>query len=481
MIESPKERLVELISSLKFFRLEPKQFNSLSEIRLLNFSHCNLEGLPPGIDEMVNLEELDLSGNRLFNVDEIWHLKTLKKVFLFANKIAYISPDVKKLHLLEELNLGSNDLSIIPEEIGLLQKLKLLSLSANNFKTIPASIGTIKTLENLRLSQIPELDMNSVLEAFSNYHKPIRLGNFGHGSYPNEAFLQINVSSIDALSEKIGIVSSLMQLHFPNSRITGIPNSIGELSKLAIINLKNNRITQLPTTIGKLASLTILDLNGNNLIELPDSIGLLSNLKQLWLYGNKIHLLPSSICNLHALEVLDLSENGISELPENIGSLSNLTELNLTGNKLKRLPDSIKYLTNLKKLWLVNNDMPEIEREKIKVLLPDCFILFEPPQLRDQRVYRPPYNVLKKGLFVRYLEEKGCFEVKDKTEKIISVCLRGKQRLYESALLKFKKDDPIYINYDTRTTQGRWLTDTDFKLDHFLFAEKLLLDKDEGK
>lgn len=481
MIESPKERLVELISSLKFFRLEPKQFNSLSEIRLLNFSHCNLEGLlPPGIDEMVNLEELDLSGNRLVNVDEIWHLKTLKKVFLFANKIAYISPDVKNLRLLEELNLGSNDLSVIPEEIGFLQKLKLLSLFANNFKTIPASIGTIKTLEKLELSQIPALDINSVLDAFSNYHKPIRLGNFGHGNYPNEASLQINVSSIDALSEKIGIVSSLMQLHFPNSRITTVPNSIGKLSGLTIINLKNNHITQLPTTIGKLASLTILDLNGNNLIELPDSIGLLSNLKQLWLYRNKIRLLPSSICHLHALEVLDLSENGIAELPENIGCLHNLAELNLTGNKLKRLPDSIKYLTNLKKLWLVNNDMPEIEREKIKVLLPDCFILFEPPQLQDQRAHRPPYTVLKKGLFVKYLDEKGCFEVKDKTEKIITVCLRGKQRLYESTL-KFKKDDPIYINYDTRTTQGHWLTETDFKLDHFLFAEKLLLDKDEGK
>ena len=71
-----------------------------------------------------------------------------------------------------------------------------------------------------------------------------------------------------------------------------------------------------------------------------------------------------------------MNNNQLVKLPNEIGELTNLLYLEIGNNKLKSLPEEIKYLTNLQELHIEWNALSEVEKLKIKRLLPNCVIHF---------------------------------------------------------------------------------------------------------
>ena len=482
MLRTPEKAFQSFIKNLSRINVEPKTFNKVSEIVKINIAHCQTGKFPPFLEKMDNLEELNLSGNNLLIIDKsLWKATNLKRLFLFANKLEYIDEEIQNLKGLEEFNIGSNELSELPEGLGELENLYSLSLSANNFKILPKSLNRLKKLRDLRLRQVKNLALESICEVFSDYQKAIYLGSFGYNINIHNDFLQISISKINSLPNKIGLLKSIQKIHFPFSNVSKFPFSFFNLSLLLHLNLRSNRLTEIPVEIGKVNSIRTIDLRCNGIEKIPNSISKCENLEELLLSQNSLKEIPIEIGNLGSLRKLNLSNNSIDTIPKEIGNLSTLEELNLSSNNLKELPHEIQKLKSLKRLWLVGNDFTETERNRIKACLPDCFILFTKPFYLDDdrtRYLRPHYPILKKGFFIKNCDKNGYFLVKDKDNCRIHIKLSGKQRINYTT---FKENELIYFCYDSRTTEGHFVNGTNFKMNPSLFEEKLWLDNNENE
>lgn len=101
----------------------------------LDLSGQNLEKLPSSVLSKTNLEELDISDNKLSGAlpSEIRQLKNLKVLNVSNNDMTGVPAEIGQLSKLEVLNLSNNRLTGLPYELGNLKNLKVLDLSGNNY------------------------------------------------------------------------------------------------------------------------------------------------------------------------------------------------------------------------------------------------------------------------------------------------------------------------------------------------------------
>lgn len=121
----------------------------------LNLSNQQLSRVPEYVFSRTNLEELNLSNNRLTGAiqAEIRFLKNLRVLNASNNLMTGVPAEVGQLKNLEILDLSDNRLTGLPYELGNLKNLKTLNISGNNYsaqdldiimKTLPADVQIIK-------------------------------------------------------------------------------------------------------------------------------------------------------------------------------------------------------------------------------------------------------------------------------------------------------------------------------------------------
>jgi|Napbiome12C3dose_1001474.scaffolds.fasta_scaffold00004_141 hypothetical protein len=108
---------------------------STNKGNVLNLSNQGLEKLPADILTKSNLEELDISNNKLTGAlpAEIRNLQRLRVLDASDNLMTGVPAEVGQLQNLEILDLSNNKLTRLPYELGNLKKLKQLNLAGNNF------------------------------------------------------------------------------------------------------------------------------------------------------------------------------------------------------------------------------------------------------------------------------------------------------------------------------------------------------------
>ncbi|CAN1744607.1 Probable LRR receptor-like serine/threonine-protein kinase At3g47570 [Linum perenne] len=205
--------------------------------------------LPPGLDRLVNLEQLDFNDNRLsghlpIELGKIPKLMTLQGsipssfgsckgmtlLYLASNNLSgSIPPEILNLPDLSiTLNLSRNSLSgQIPDEVGNLINLGRLDLS-NNFLTgrIPANLGRCVRLETLNL-----------------------MGNMFQGSIP---------SSLRALR-------GLVVLDLSRNNLSGeVPVFLQEFTSLVRLNLSYNNLEGALLKQGIFGNATVTMVMGNS-------------------------------------------------------------------------------------------------------------------------------------------------------------------------------------------------------------------------
>ena len=79
------------------------------------------------------------------------HPEKVKRLILKRKKIETIPKEILQLHNLEELDLTGNRLSSLPDEIQGLKKLKKLNLSRNRFHEFPGILVSMYWLQYLDL------------------------------------------------------------------------------------------------------------------------------------------------------------------------------------------------------------------------------------------------------------------------------------------------------------------------------------------
>lgn len=103
----------------------------------LDLSNKGLTSIPGYVFNMTNLQELNVSHNRITGAiqAEIRHLQNLKILNASYNQMTGVPAEIGQLSQLEVLDLSYNQLTGLPYELGNLIKLKTFNLKGNNYAT----------------------------------------------------------------------------------------------------------------------------------------------------------------------------------------------------------------------------------------------------------------------------------------------------------------------------------------------------------
>ncbi|XP_015119883.1 leucine-rich repeat-containing protein 58 [Diachasma alloeum] len=112
------------------------------------------DSLPKTFDNVMNLRELNLSGNRLTDFpDQVLELAELKYLYLGGNMISEIRKEIWKMQKLQVLSMGGNRLTEVPSTVGRLTALQALILCDNMLESLPSTVANLKNLKSLLLHQ----------------------------------------------------------------------------------------------------------------------------------------------------------------------------------------------------------------------------------------------------------------------------------------------------------------------------------------
>ncbi|CAJ0963967.1 unnamed protein product, partial [Mesorhabditis belari] len=328
-------------------KIDPKTFAQLDD-KLVNLTihGCNLEEVPQAIETLANLELLDLTENKLYNLT--------KSPFSNKQKLKY-------------LDISSNFINSIDEgTFAPLQSLQTIIIGDHNYmnESVLEELSNLKSLTSLDLSRADGI-FSVPTDFLSNLPqlKTLKLGGCSIEAIDAGAFNAL--TNLEELDLRVNLITNVSAFAFDG------------LKKLKRISLAGNYIKRVEAlTWDGLDSLEELDLGWNELKEMPnDTFNSLNktltklNLRHNWLATvenitnlaklREINLSESeyifelgknSFKNLPMLEILDLSNSNLSQIdPEAFENVKgSLRKLQLQKSKIKVIPETI--LTSLPSL-----------------------------------------------------------------------------------------------------------------------------------
>jgi internalin A len=147
-----QERATTLDLSQKGLTMLPPGLEQLRQLRELNLNGNQLTQLPSTIAKLRQLQELYLRDNRLTQLPPAFgQLKQLQRLDLRNNQLTQFPPELGQLTQLQELNFGRNQLIQLPPELGQLTQLRWLYLDGNQLTQLPPELGKLTQLQRLDL------------------------------------------------------------------------------------------------------------------------------------------------------------------------------------------------------------------------------------------------------------------------------------------------------------------------------------------
>ncbi len=276
-----------------------------------------------------NLIYLDLSYNRIVDIQSVSNLSKLKRIIMDDNQIENINV-LNRLYNLEIISAFKNEIKMVDFESEILDKLIKLNLDYNKIESLSINTPNLKELflENNKLNHLPE----SVCK-----WRQLEL------VYLNKN----NLQNLDCLI----FSSKLHKMEVNDNQISNVDVLINNLPNLKEIELNNNKIKQVNFKNDHYI-LVRLDL-ANNQIDNID-LSKLINLKRLDISFNRIKNIDS-LRNLVELTRIEAQNNEIEDISV-LESLKNLIILSFSNNKIK----SIESIKNLNKLLIINFNQNEI-------------------------------------------------------------------------------------------------------------------------
>ncbi|XP_077979602.1 protein flightless-1 homolog isoform X2 [Glandiceps talaboti] len=157
---------VLILNNNPLLHAQLRQLTSLVQLTMLHLRHTqrNLTNIPPQLDMLISLVDVDLSYNELTRIPEAFYfVKSLERLNLSNNCITELSTLCDNWIHLHTLNLSRNKLTSLPGAICKCLSLRRLYLNCNqlDFDGIPSGIGKLYDLEqfmaaNNNLETIPE-------------------------------------------------------------------------------------------------------------------------------------------------------------------------------------------------------------------------------------------------------------------------------------------------------------------------------------
>lgn len=318
-------------------------------LRELRMTHMAMKRVPASIRQSSALTRLDLSCNRIADLDHagLHEIETLVSLKVQNNRLSTLPAAFKHLESLKYLNISNNKFVNFPDVICSIQGLVDLDVSFNEITAFPAALCEASSLERLvavgnslstfpdsfsGLANLRELDVRR--NALTNLNAVYAL--------PNLAILQADNNNLVVLDTQLG--PKVREFSVPNNSITRFtlaPRSDSVVTySLAILDLSHAKLSTLADdALAQLVNLHTLNLNFNKFARLPDTLENLNNLRTLSCTDNVLTALPGGLAKLRHLQVLNVHNNNLRELPSGIWQCRSLQILNASSNLLENFPE----------------------------------------------------------------------------------------------------------------------------------------------
>ncbi|CAL6097091.1 leucine-rich_repeat domain-containing protein [Hexamita inflata] len=311
--------------------------NPPTQVTKLIVNFCNIKSLD-GLQDMIHLQILNLSHNKIKDIKLLGTLKSLKDLNIADNKLTDIS-QLKNITTLIQLNIRSNkidDISVIQslnnlENLDYFYHNKIQDITVllyfTKFKEINMSYNKINNISALK--NLPELKCLCLC--------------------------QNNIKDISVLQ----YLPNLENLDLSKNYISNI-SVLKTLITLKIVNLSYNPITNF-NFIKYLKNLSSLNLNSCNIVDITFLKGL-SCLKAVQLEENKI----INISSLKYLEFneLDLRYNRLSNFSD-IQQHKNYNRYMIDG-QIEATPKLVHKSNNMAAIFDITEIIEELQNKQQK-------------------------------------------------------------------------------------------------------------------
>jgi Leucine-rich repeat (LRR) protein len=305
------------------------ELKALVELKQLDLSGNKITGsIPTALGGLYKLETLYLPDNHLTGglKAELCTMGSIKDIDLQNNALSGALPtELNRFYSIESLRLSHNNFTGEIPDLNACHQLKFLYLDHNKFSSdFPFSVALHGSLKEVYLNnnQIKGT-IPGEIEAVQGLEKLRAESNLISGSLPTRIFARM---------------SSLREIALENNLMTGqIPTELSALGQLQLLSLSANKFSgPIPSQLGEATSLQKLHLKQNAFTgTLPSTLGDLTALKEMWLQFNKFKGdIPAELSNCKLLETLYLENNLLSgEIPSTLGALKELKTFRTHYNK----------------------------------------------------------------------------------------------------------------------------------------------------
>lgn len=315
----------------------PRDFiQSCRNLRDIKYNNNEARRLPPSLSRANKLTYLDVSNNRLEQLEhaELSGLTGLLKLNLANNRLKHLPPYFGAYRSLRTLTISSNFLEKFPVFLCDLDSLVDLDVSFNLIMSFPESIGNLRALEKFVITN--NRLTGALPESFKNL------------TSLRELDVKYNaISGIDVISE-------LPKLEILTADHNAISQFVGSFERLRSLKLNQNPITRFDI-VSPVPTLKNLNLSSAQLASIDESFNNMLNLERLVLDKNYFVSLPPQIGNLRRLEHFSIARNSVGELPPEIGCLTELRVLDVRGNNIRKLPMELWWANKLETLNASSN------------------------------------------------------------------------------------------------------------------------------
>lgn len=317
---------------------------SCTTLRELRLSNMAMKRVPQSVRHSVTLFRLDLSSNRIVDLNEagLSQIPKLNNLNVQNNRMEQLPWYFPRLRMLRYLNISNNKFRVLPDVVCEMGSLVDLDISFNMISELPEKIGQLKLLDRLiivgnQVSKFPEECSGLVslrdLDCRRNHISDLSVVCM----LPKLETLRADHNAIQALDLSMGPSLKILDAsHNDITRLSLVPGPMGYSPyTLVSLDISHAKLSSLDEfALGQLSSLEILKIDHNKFRYIPESLGDLSQLKRLSCSDNALDALPSSIGRLQNLEFLDAHNNSLTELPINLWNCASLMAINVTSNHL---------------------------------------------------------------------------------------------------------------------------------------------------
>ena len=335
-----------------------------------NLTYLDIEDCPwikdiTPIEKLKNITKLRINKVAISDLSGIDELTNLTSLTLQSNTNLISINGIEKLINLENLEISTNKVENI-ENISKIEKLKTLSLRNNNISDItPLSDNTELTSLDLRGNINIDEDRNNYTgERLVKLNKIGEILDRGGTIYldidklklfTNYKILDLSNQNLTTLESLEGI-TELTSLNLSSNKLTledeKSRNILASMKKLEVLYVNGNQITNL-SCINDLKNLKRLSANGNNTFKMKDIENLIPNLLQLTISQTTLNTINE--CKVENITKLYIYYSNITQLPD-LSKFTELKLLDIRGNQIEN-PEEIEKITSLTYLDMGNRDL----------------------------------------------------------------------------------------------------------------------------